>query len=437
MISLITRVIFIAVLFTASKFCYAQPEYYEAQRARQQANANNAARDKQNAINNRPFESKWGSATGVFGSVMNSSQPSSEYLARMQAVREKTAKDIRDRKTVVDAYRIAYAPYQQYFEQIPGVTPSCSWELAFQTIDPYNEFKPRPNNESIYYLPFYHEQYLAKAKTGSYEEVLGSLGKLRPLTGIAVQGLQELSKRFPEKQAQSDIAMIYLLVGKYGTKDLPPCNRCNERERMMMENLFFELARKYPDIMGVALDAEYSNGNGYTSDINWMSTQGKKAYKEMLKLEEEYFGIPTKNLEGRLYTCREFLFTKDLAFLKKLADTCNMTTFSLLMKLTMLPNEKLNNGRQGYYTYYYPSAKDELEEEVAKLVELMAKDGSPEAMNLYGLRIAQGWTDEPKGAALTWLQKAADAGAPYAKKNLEDICLWKIKDLKDYCKGKN
>ncbi len=51
----------------------AQPEYDRANYDRARINSENAARDKQNAENNRPFEKNWGSAEGVFNRSATSS----------------------------------------------------------------------------------------------------------------------------------------------------------------------------------------------------------------------------------------------------------------------------------------------------------------------------------------------------------------------------
>ncbi|MEO6150039.1 MAG: hypothetical protein ABIN95_00645 [Mucilaginibacter sp.] len=439
----IVLIIIAAMLTTAA---LAQPEYDRARRENERKAAAQRESDAQNARNNAPIEGKWGHATGVFDkrTTGGSAQMSAETRAGLeQLYAERRAESERIGNQASENVRKdagQFQAYSKYYESL-GV---FNTEDVQRLRDFTYHYPGKVNENAAYYLSFKdrYNQLQQVAATGSFDDVMAALEPFAMLPHTAFAALQKLEKRFPEKQRTIDLAKLQVLYYYYGSVTSPEGFNSNAvgkygagTDHTMMSDNFFRLARMYPD----SVARIYLENDPYKDALKLLGEDPKKNAAEILRLQDEFLSYPSKEIIARAAAHgREFLTVQELHVLKKLAALHGVKPLDLILLQNPGSPEREGyfTGRREYGTRYESKAKDYFTPQHKRAIKTLAEEGDPEAMHLYGLRVAQGWEDARKEESLKWIKAAAEKGAPHAQKNLDDICWWEIKGLKDHCSAK-
>ncbi len=422
-------------------------EPYEIESRRQRAIKSQEAADREsariNAESNRPSDTKWGSATGVFGSVTTNARAKAQEAAaaRDRAIYEKIKQDTKVREANLTSFAAVRAPYERRFEASGLFSEAEARDITLLTIttdiDSYNPGAPKLTQYGPFHLNAItsYGKFYAQAATASFEDLVRWALEFRVAGAKSVAALQSLSARFPSRQTEIDKALFVALQGRYGGKGFQ-CNECRNAEGYRMDSLFYALAAKYPVEAGVAVDTGY-HMSIYRKKIEDLRRAGKSKEAELLKAQEAYLTLPTLDIRNRIWLSTEFLATKDLAYFTALTAKSGQEPFNVLLSgQYSYTLKEAQLWERNLSSYYAPTAKDPLTPWAGNMVYQMALSGKPEAMNVYGLRTVHGWTNEDAMRGVEWLQKAQAAGNPEAKENLEKICKYEIKGLKNWCKGK-
>lgn len=289
---------FAMLLFTAS--AVAQPEYDRANRERAAADAANREHLRMTLENNRPVDSKWGSATGVFNRPASTSTTKSgwseaehqQYLnnerkeqARISAVRQEQY----IANTLEDGGRSA--AYRKYYEGLEFLEATEIYRLRDLT----KKFDRDVSPYADYYLSFgdRYKAYLAIADTGNFPKVMDALEPFAILPHTALKGLRKLGARFPGKQAEIDLATIEVLKSYFGdvkvlggqyTHRYGDGVDWRDNDYFEWTDLFDAMVKKYPDSMAKEL-AMGAFGNVPYSDPYHTARQQllkKKEYRNAL-----------------------------------------------------------------------------------------------------------------------------------------------------------
>ncbi|MEO7446573.1 MAG: hypothetical protein ABIU55_13815 [Ferruginibacter sp.] len=289
------------LLFAPAIFAQNQEAINRDNRERASREAAKAASDKQNAHNNRPFDSKAGSATGVLGRIGHYNSVSPDREAEIRAIKQRIKDNHIKSDNEAKAYGAAFAPYKKYYLSTLPLKEDEAQAMATRTVT--SLAGPNRNEIALHEdAPFFlnvatsYTEFYKKAATAEFEELVGIALNFSILTAKSINALQGLIVRFPNKQQEIDMAIISAMQATYGSKimTVTPCYGCQTfDEHRMVENMFFTMAKKYPDSLAAVVDAEYKS-DPYKQNIGWARTKGKKGKNEVLRFQKEYMMLPMK-----------------------------------------------------------------------------------------------------------------------------------------------
>lgn len=424
------------VMLQISSYCYAQSpaqeREYTRQREASQVKSANEASIKQNADNNRPFENKYGSATGVLGRVGHYNGISPARQAEINAINERTKAEWNRQNDEAKRYQAAIIPYIEFFKESGLFDADEARAVTFSTLNS-GDFKLMEFGSFHLNAVASYKEFNATVATGGFNELATLALNFCVVPAKSVNALQSLAIRFPERKKDIDLAVISALQGQYGSNKFF-CPKCRFNDVKKLDSLFFAMAHKYPDLVGAAVDAEYT-GDGYREHIEAARRLGKKGETSLLKIQEEYLTLPSKDIRKRTIYCTEFLADKGLDYITSLAAKSGLKPLDILLAgYGEYPRYTAILFRQETFSIYNYQEKDPFSKPYAEMIHQMAVDGVPEAMNVYALRTAKGWTKDDEADVIIWLRKAAAGGSAEAKQNLDGICGYRIKGMnKKYC----
>ena len=297
---------FMSMLFISQ--ADAQPDYDRARRQREIDQANQRQSEKQNEYNNRPSDTKWGTATGVFvrsQKVVTEVDIAAREKQRQFLEKQKQEQDLRTaeilKKMADDKLKDggASGAFKAYYNQMGYFTSEETDRLQLLTKRIEGNINPRAD----YYLSFgdKYKAYLSIADTAKFDEIMDAIEPFVILPFTTMKALKKLEIKFPEKKFEIDMAYLEVLknyfngvngVGNGYTSDFNNYGTYNIPEYFDWSDLFVELGKKYPEIVakGMANDEYGATGyfDPYTRTLEKLSSKYRTSYKNSSQAKKKY-----------------------------------------------------------------------------------------------------------------------------------------------------
>ena len=482
--------IFIVLLLTislgASNSIQAQGAQQEREYTRQRDAANiraaNAASIKQNEANSRPFESKWGSATGVFDkqSYGTSATKSAEQIAADQKWLETKRKwdreemeeraeraRLNEEQANRDAWRKGKsAAYRKEFDRAGFLPASIEMQefmhTRFASVD--NNQPERARLFGLFALQMQtakssFEKAKASAPAG---ELLSYISEYTPAWETSLADLQYLSGKHPAAQQDIDELALTAIAYYYGVEISPQLGRSHsapmydEENNLKIATRFADICARNPTLVAAKYAAVGRSGEGPMYDpFSYALLKFRSAARQYDKPAnpdpQRYEAVLHAALytphppEKFLYEMQRINVLASEKFWMRYKEEDWKQIFRLHGNKSIVLLERLwsdNSQSFDYEThhfsqmsaihgkkkkdrYFYSHFATPLEAwGMLTAVKAGVAIGDPDALNTYAIITARGLSDRSEKDFSGMLKQAANQGSLWAQLNLLVACGW-------------
>ena len=293
------------------------------------------------------------------------------------------------------------------------------------------------NFDNLIEMSGYTKIFNDELATAKFEESVQTILQYQILSLTAIESVNKLKIKFPDREFETDLLMVQLLYGffegRIGEQDMITYyNRWQwktigdqDPTWVEMSKLFMTIYKKYPKEVASLIknSTDYSSIFWELSRFFYQQDMGPKELlmktifsdklkpnKEAEELKYLFLHTPYKLID-RIDNgfCDELIKNLDTAEISNLATIHSIAVSQII--IDQVYGDIYNRSSPTYLNAKYDES-DFLKKigngkNKIKLIRAFAEKGDKDAMTVLALRISRGFEKEKRSEALAWIQKAA------------------------------